>query len=107
MINKKKALFLLQEYGDAIIDFTDIRKPSIVVTSDFKNKHIQGIRRTQRFTLKGNILVFNWTDNEFMAIPTKEIRTITPLSSVLGNKRDAEVEKVVRKSKATLQAVPS
>jgi len=103
MINKKKALFLLQEYGDAIIDFVGhVHKPSIVVTADFKNKYIQSIRRTQRFTLKGNILVFDWTNNQFIAIPIKEIKSISPLSTVLGNKRDGEVEKVFRKTEATL-----
>jgi len=88
MINKKKALFLLTEYGDATIDFMDRRKESVVCTTDFNNKHIRSIRRTQRFPLKGNILVFNWTDNQFAAIPIKDIRNITPLSTVLGNKRD-------------------
>ena len=38
--------------------------------------------------LKGNILVFNWTDNEFAALPIKDIKHISPLSTVLGNKRD-------------------
>lgn len=88
MINKKKALFLLSEYGDAVVDFVDRRKDSIVCTTDFDNKYIRNIRRTNRFPLKGNILVFNWTDNEFAALPIKLIRSITPLSTVLGNKKN-------------------
>ena len=88
MINKKKALFLLSEYGDAVVDFTDRRKESIVCTTDFDNKYIQSIKRTQRFPLKGNILVFNWTDNEFAALPIKSIKNISPLSNVLGNKKN-------------------
>lgn len=101
MINKKRALYLLNEYGDAIVDFVG-RKDSIVVTSDFNNKYIRSIKRTQRFSLKGNILVFSWTDNEFTILPIKEVRNITPLANVLGNTRDGEVEKVFRKTKATL-----
>lgn len=93
MINKKKALYLLSEYGDAIIDFFYIPPPngpmdSVVVTTDFNNSYIRSINRTQRFSLKGNILVFNWTDNKFDAIPIKYIKNITPLSTILGNKRD-------------------
>lgn len=87
MINKKKALFLLAEYGDAVVDFVG-RKESIVCTTDFDNLYIRSIRRDQRFPLKGNILVFDWTNNIFAALPIKDIRNISPLSSVLGNKRD-------------------
>lgn len=107
MINKKKALYLLQEYGDAVIDFSDRHKASIVVTTDFNNKYIKSIKRTKRFTLKGNILLFDWTNNEFIAVSTREIRTISPLATILGNQRDAEVEKIFRKTKTKLQIVPS
>lgn len=88
MINKKTALFLLNQYGDSVIDFMDRRRESIVGTVEFNNKYIKSIRRTQRFPLKGNILIFDWTNNKFDAIPLRDIRVISPLSAILGNKRD-------------------
>lgn len=88
MINKRTALFLLSQYGDAFIDFTNRKRESILATIDFNNKYIRSIKRTQRFPLKGNILIFDWTNNQFDAIPLKDIRVISPLSTLLGNKRD-------------------
>lgn len=87
MINKRKVLSLLEQYGDAVIEFYKGREP-VLCTTDFDNKYIRSIRRTQKFQLKGSILVFNWTDNEFAAIPVKDIRSIIPLSNILGNKKD-------------------
>lgn len=85
MINKRKAITQMNEYGDFIVDFVyDIKDP-VCCTTDFKNKYIRSIRRTKRFQFKGNILVFNWTDNEFQAIPIKDIKRITPLSNILNN----------------------
>lgn len=88
MMNKRKAISLLQEFGDAIIYLTN-RQP-IAVTTDFSTPYIKNIRRYQRFQFKGNILVFNWTDNKFEAIPVKTLKSITPLSSILNNTRDED-----------------
>lgn len=84
MINKKKALFLLQEYGDSVVDFTAGIAP-IVCTTDFNNKYIRSIKKTKRFSLKGSILVFDWTNNCFSALEMKDIKKISPLSSILNN----------------------
>ena len=86
-MNKKKALHLMTEFGDAILEFNDGRKP-ILATTDFSNKYIKSIRRTEKFALRGNILMFNWTNNMFAAVPTHVIRNITPLTSILRNVRD-------------------
>lgn len=89
MINKKKALFLFDMYGDAVVDFVGrTAASSIVCTTDFNNKYIKSIKRSKRFSLKGNILVFDWTNNEFSALAVKDIKSITALSTILGNKKD-------------------
>lgn len=88
-MNKRKALKMLTEYGDAILEFNNYA-PSVCCTIDFSNKYIRSIRRTKRFDLKGNILVFNWTSNEFDAIDVNTIKTITPLSKLLDNKNGQE-----------------
>lgn len=86
-MNKKKALFLLTEFGDAVLEFNNNSEPCLV-TTDFSEPYIRSIRRTEKFPLKGNILLFNWTDNKFAAIPTNTIKNIIPLSTILRNKRD-------------------
>jgi len=87
MLNKRQIVALFRQFGDAVVEFTDGAEPALC-TTDFKNKYIKSIRRTERFSLKGNILLFNWTDNEFQAIPVKRIKNLIPLSSILENKRD-------------------
>lgn len=87
MINKRKAVHLFREFGDAVVEFTN-KTPPALCTTDFNNKYIKKIKRKKIFPLKGNILVFNWTENEFQAIPTKYIKKLTPLNSILGNKKD-------------------
>lgn len=77
---------MMKEFGDFILDLPNRR--SIAATIDFSTKYIKSIRRYERFQFKGNILVFNWTDNKFEALPTESIRSITPLSSILNNVRD-------------------
>ncbi len=98
MINKRAAIKLMVEYGDFIIDYMYGRLEPVVCTTDFKNKYIKNIRRNKRFNLKGCILVFNWTDNEFQAIPTSDIFKVTPLSSILNNKgKDDGQQKIDQK----------
>jgi len=93
MINKKFLIKMMSNYGDFIIDFQNkvvngewVNREPICATTDFSTKYIRNIRRTERFPFKGNILVFNWTDNKFEAIPLKTIKGISPLSSILKNK---------------------
>lgn len=85
MTNKNVAIRLMQTFGDFIVDFNNGRE-SVVATTDFKNKYIKRVRRTERFVLKGKILLFNWSDYIFEAIDTNIIRNITPLSAILNNK---------------------
>lgn len=87
MINKKRAINMMRDFSDFIIDFSNKRE-SIAATIDFDNKYIRSIRRYKNFQFKGNILIFNWTDNDFEAIPIKDIARITPLSSILDNIKD-------------------
>jgi hypothetical protein len=88
MINKKYIIKTMNVYGDFIIDFLDdyTRENSICATIDFSNKYIRSIRRTERFSFKGNILVFDWTNNCFKPIPIRNIKKVTPLSTILNNK---------------------
>jgi hypothetical protein len=85
MIGKKQAIFLLNKNGDSIIEMKDFSE--FACTLDFSNKYIRKVRRTERFkSLKGKILLFNWTDYKFNAINVKDIFRITPLSNILNNK---------------------
>lgn len=85
MIGKKLAIHLLAANGDSIIEAVGM-EPSLC-TTDFSNKFIRRVRRTERFpTLKGRILLFNWTTYKFDAIEVKNIIRITPLAEVLDNK---------------------
>lgn len=90
MINKKRAITQMKEYGDFIVDMVNGR--SIAATIDFTTPYIRRIRRYKRFQFKGNILVFNWTDNEFEALPINTIRFISPMSKILNNIRDNDVK---------------
>jgi len=85
MINKNTAIKLLRTFNDAIISFNNNREP-ICATTDFRNKYIRQVRRTERFSLKGRILIFNWTDFKFEAIDINTLINIAPLSGVLNNK---------------------
>lgn len=88
MINKNYLIKTMKAYGDFVIDFYGDRigEQSICATIDFDNKYIRSIRRTERFSFKGNILVFDWTNNKFDAIPLNKIKKVTPLASILQNK---------------------
>lgn len=84
MIGKKLAITLLRKNGDSIIEMKNFE--AFLATTDFSNKYIRRVRRTERFnSLKGKILLFNWTDYKFNAIDVKDIFKITPLSSILQN----------------------
>lgn len=84
MIGKKAAIALLVKNGDSLVEMR--HGEDFVGTTDFSNKYIRRVRRTERFnSLKGKILIFNWTAYKFDAIDVKNIFRITPLSSILQN----------------------
>ena len=83
MIGKKYAIELLKRNGDSIIELTN--GEAILATTNFDNKYIRRIRRTKKFSLKGCILLFDWTNNKHDAINVRDIKKITPLSSILQN----------------------
>lgn len=83
-IGKKLAISLLKKNGDSLIEV--VGGEPFLATTDFSNKYIRRVRRTHRFdSLRGKILLFNWTDYEFNAINTRDIFRITPLSTILKN----------------------
>ncbi|RLF44139.1 MAG: hypothetical protein DRN17_05025 [Thermoplasmata archaeon] len=89
-IGKKLAISLLRKNGDSLIELIG-EHDGFLCTTDFSNKYIRRVRRTHRFdSLKGKILLFNWTDYEFNAINTRDIFKITPLSTILKN--EAQVD---------------
>ena len=91
MIGKKLAITLLNKNGDSIIEM--MGGDTFGCTIDFSNKFIRRVRRTERFSsLKGKILLFNWTDYKFNDIEVKNIMRITPLASILKNEGKPDVQ---------------
>lgn len=84
-MNKRKVISLLNEFGDAIIEFNN-GKDAICATTDFSTDYIKKSNRLKRASLKGKMLVFDWTNNSFSIFATKEIKNIIPLAKLLGNK---------------------
>ena len=86
-MNKFQVLKLLKSNGDSTITFKT--EEPIVVTTDFKNDHINKTKRNRRYVMKKGpemLLIFSWTDNKFRNIKVSDIKKIEPLSSVLKNK---------------------
>ena len=83
-MNKRRIITLMNDFGDAIVDFNN-GNDSILATTDFSPTHIRKSRRLKRTSLKGKMLLYSWTDNSFVICLTKDIRSIAPLSKVLGN----------------------
>lgn len=90
MINKRNAIFMIKNFGDAIIDFKD-RRESILCTIDFNNKYIKKEKRDIKQSLKGGILIFDWTNYKYDVIRVNEIYSITALSDILQNTPPEEV----------------
>ena len=89
-MNKGKAIYILRKCGDGIIDFKG-DKEAILATIDFNNKYIKRKRNFRRYTLEPHsILLFDWTNNEFLMVEADMIKHITPLSNILKNVREEE-----------------
>lgn len=84
MINKRSAISMLRNFGDAIVDFRDRRDP-ILCTIDFSNKYIKKEKRDNKHNLKGGILVFDWTNYKYDVLKVNEIYSITALADILQN----------------------
>ena len=82
-MQKRQILTLLSRYGDAIVEERG-KEPSCC-TTDFNNKYIKKIRRTEHFSLKGAVLVFDWTLNEFRALKVEDVKRVEPLAGILQN----------------------
>ena len=85
-VNKRKVISLLNDFGDAIVEFNN-GDEAVLVTTDFSVNYIRKSKRIKRVSLKGKMLVFDWTNNTFATFLTKDVKNIIPLSKVLGNRR--------------------
>jgi hypothetical protein len=90
MINKRSAISMLKNFGDAIIEFKDRREP-ILCTIEFNNKYIKKEKRDIKQNLKGGILIFDWTNYKYDIIKVNEIYSITALSDILQNNPPEEI----------------
>lgn len=82
-MNKFSCLKIMENNGDSIISLKG--EPDIVGTTDFSTKYIKNKRYGRYSIEKGSILVFSWTDDKFRNIKVSDIKTIKPLSELLGN----------------------
>lgn len=93
-MNKGKAIYILRKVGDGIVDFKGDKEP-ILATINFNNKHIKKRRSFKRYTLEqGSVLLFDWTNDEFLMVEAAMITHITPLSNILKNERDTDITPV-------------
>lgn len=87
-MNKGKAIYILRKCGDGIVEFKGDKEP-ILATIDFNNKYIKRKRNFKRYTLEdGMVLLFDWSNNEFLMVEAEMITHITPLAKILNNKRE-------------------
>ena len=82
-MNKFSCLKMLQANGDSVITLKE--EPAIVGTIDFSTKYIKEKRHGKYTMEKNSILLFSWTDDKFRSINIKDIKSIKPLSELLGN----------------------
>lgn len=83
-MNKFEIVKKLRANGDSIITVKG-KDDGKLVTTNFAEPYIKS-KRAKRFTIqKDSILLFSWTDDKFENIKVRDIRTITPLSSILKN----------------------
>jgi len=83
-MNKFSCLKILKNNGDSVITLRD--EPDIVGTTDFSTPYIKNKRYGKYSIEKNAILMFSWTDDKFRNININIIKTIKPLSELLGNK---------------------
>lgn len=87
-MNKGKAIYTLRKCGDGVIEFKGDKEP-ILATIDFNNRYIRRRRSFKRYTLEDDmILLFDWTNNEFLMVEAAMITYITPLSKILKNEKE-------------------
>ena len=87
-MNKFQSLTILERNGDSIVTIKG--EGAIGATTDFNNKYIKSKRFTKLPRDKQSILVWDWTNDKFRVIDVTNIKTIKPLSELLGNIRDGE-----------------
>lgn len=83
-MNKFQIVKQLRNNGDSIIVLHS-NPDGIMATTDFSERYIKR-KRSQRFTIqKDCILLFSWTDDSFKNIKVTDIKSISPLASLLRN----------------------
>ena len=87
-MNKFSVLKSLNYNGDSEITFKNAT--GIVVTTDFSTPYIKRKRYGKYEIQKNCIFVFSWSDDKFVNIPITDIKTIKPLSQILGNTKNAQ-----------------
>lgn len=82
-MNKFSCLKMMENNGDSVITLKE--EPAIVATTDFSTPYIKN-KRYGKYTMeKNSILLFSWTDDKFRQVNVKDIKSIKPLSELLGN----------------------
>jgi hypothetical protein len=82
-MNKYSCVKIMENNGDSIISLRG--EYDIAATTDFSTKYIRD-KRYGRYPIKKDcLLVFSWTDDKFRNISIKDIKSIKPLSELLGN----------------------
>lgn len=82
-MNKKYMLSKMYAFGDAVITLHS--GEAFLGTTDFSLPFIRKHRRKRFDNLKGKVIVFNYTDNEFVCVNTRDIAYLNPLSKILNN----------------------
>lgn len=82
-MNKFQILKIMEANGDSLVILRG--EEAIVATTDFDNKFIKRVKKGRYNIQKNAILMFSWSDYEFRNIEIDKIKSIKPLSSILGN----------------------
>lgn len=83
----KDILRFFRQNEDVAVTLQDknLKKEEIVATTNFKNKYIKKRRRKFHKLPENTLRVWDWTNNMFREIPTKQIIDLEPLSKILNN----------------------
>jgi len=79
-----------QEMGDFYVYFVDpVTKVDkyAVATADLSTTYIKESRRKKPKTVDGEVLMWNWSSNNYLRVPCSSIKKLVPLASVLKNVR--------------------